>query len=228
MPTRTVRGPPSSRTRAETPAPGWAWKSSTSGRSSPRSAGLGDEQARQRVLARPLGGGGQAEQSSWLQPCDRRRVAQLGPALGQGAGLVEREGVDPRQPLQGRPPLTSTPRRASRAVAARTAAGVARIRAQGQATTSTARVGITSIGRAARPCGPRRQRPGALVRRKTSGGRRQHGGQEEPGVAVGRALQRRALAWASAIRRITWPSVVSVPTFSARTSSRPNWLNVPV
>ena len=43
------------------------------------------------------------------------------------------------------PPLTSTPRWASRAVAARTAAGVASTRAQGQATTSTARAGNKSI-----------------------------------------------------------------------------------
>jgi hypothetical protein len=74
------------------------------GQGQAEAARLGDEQACQRVLARPLGGGGQAEQVVLAPRAARDAVAQLGPPFGQGAGLVEGERIDPRQPLERRPP----------------------------------------------------------------------------------------------------------------------------
>ena len=200
------------------------------GQVEPERSGLGHEQARQRMLARPLGGGGQAEQVV-LASSGRSAttVAQLGPALGQGAGLVEREGVDPRQPLEGRPPLDQHARGAP---AGPSPPGRPR-GWPGSGRTGRprpARPGPASGRSPARsPVRPQRQSAGALVARKTSAAARQHGGQEEPGVAVGR---RAPAATAGSGPRPAGgspgPASSPCPTFSARTSSRPNWLNVPV
>ena len=143
----------------------------------PDARGLGDEQPGQRdarSAARRRRPGEQVV--ARLQGGRRHAIAQLGPALGQRAGLVEGERVDPRQPLERRPPLDQHAPPASRAVAASTAAGVARIRAHGQATTSTARVGIRSIDRRAcrpgtSPRAPERWSPGrrAASPRRTAG-----------------------------------------------------------
>ena len=179
------------------------------------------------MLARPFSGGGEAEQVVGVPGVEHDPVAQLGPPFGQGARLVEGERVDPRQPLQHRAPLDQDP-----------AAGEPRRGRQ------DGRRGRQDQGAGARhhqhrqrrhrvECrgrpepGPPPERP-RVGRQQDQHRRGQDRRQEEPGVAVGRPLQRRPLRLRRAIRRITWPSVVSCPIFSARTSSRPNWLYVPV
>ena len=93
-------------------------------------------------------------------------IAELGLAFRERARLVKSDRIDACEPLDGRAALDEHSRRASRAVAASTAAGVASTRAHGQATTSTARVGKTSIaGEDARHS--HRQIAGPLVPRKT-------------------------------------------------------------
>ena len=77
---------------------------------------------------------------SGSRPSQARRIrASSGRPSGQGARLVEHEGVaDRASRSSASPPLIRIPCRASHAIARQDGGGVARIKAQGQATTRTA------------------------------------------------------------------------------------------
>ena len=136
----------------------------------------------QRVLARRLGGRGQAEHVG------------LGPAAPSGTTLASSGRPRVSVPVLSKanvshsasrssaaPPLIRTPCRASQAMLARIAAGVARTRAHGQATTSTATVREPDVGPAERG-----SRPASV----SAGDDLDHR-QEVPRQAVGRPLERR-------------------------------------
>ena len=76
------------------PGPGLRLEISHVGERQAERAGLSDEQARQRVLARALSGGGEPQKVVLAPALQRDAAAQFGAALGQGPGLVEGEGVN--------------------------------------------------------------------------------------------------------------------------------------
>ena len=103
MPTsRACSWPSSSRQRAETPAPGWAETSDGGERSQPALGRRGGDRDGQRVPPAGLGRRGQAKQLGLADAGARQRhdPGQLGPAPGQGTGLVEGERVALGQPLE--------------------------------------------------------------------------------------------------------------------------------
>ena len=159
----------------------------------PSGRGLGHDQAGERVLAGLLGGGGEAERRVGRPAVDRDQLAELGTALGQGAGLVEGQDVDLREPLQGRAALDQDPpagepgrRRQDGGRGGQDQGAGAGHDEHGQ---GRHHVDRPRVGRAGGP--PVEAR--GVGDREDDGRRDQDGGQEPPGVAVGRPLDRRAV-----------------------------------
>ncbi len=227
LPTRTRRPSPS-RSVARTPAPGWAWKSSKSASAEPA-------RARPRPPAAAPGGARSARSADAASQRTRSASAppnaRTSPISGRpsvSVPVLSKASASTRASRSSAaPPLTRTPRRASRAVAASTAAGVARMRAHGQATTSTASVGIRSTADVT-PVRYQATNRAAFVPRKTTAEAVSTAGRNIRAYRSAVRSRGDLFRCASASRRMTRPSVVSVPTVSARTSSRPNWLTVPV
>ena len=130
----------------------------------PRRRAGGPAGARSAARRRRRGGAGRPA----VPGPKRDAVAELGPALGQGAGLVEGERVDPRQPLERRPPLDQHP--------AAGEPGRRRQDGRGGGQDQGARAGDDQHGqrrhqvdrRGARPSAPSARGPGRSSPRKTS------------------------------------------------------------
>src|SRR5215813_13145797 len=90
------------------------------------------------MLAAELEAGGEAQQFILPDIAGRRDAHKARPALGQGAGLVDDEGIDFSINSRASAFLTRTPTCAPRPVPTMIDIGVARPRAQGQAMMSTA------------------------------------------------------------------------------------------
>ena len=113
--------------------------------------GFAHDQARQEVLAAPLRDGRHAEQLRFVQGRQRRRSRRAAVGRGSASPFCRKRScrlVASRS--SATEPFTTTPLRASQAIAAITAVGVARISGHGQATTSTASAGRKPVAPLAR------------------------------------------------------------------------------
>ena len=89
---------------------------------------------RQGVLRAPLQRGGQRERLGLVAAFPERHDAREdGPALGEGASLVEGEGLEPPRRLERRSALDRMPRREAAPMPETTVTGVEITRAHGQA-----------------------------------------------------------------------------------------------
>ena len=96
-PTSTARPP----MRARIPWPVMESNSAGSSRATTPRLGTPHDGLGQRVLRGPFGGGHQAQQILLPEPLGRHHVGEGGRALGDGAGLVEDDGLELVRRLQG-------------------------------------------------------------------------------------------------------------------------------